>query len=70
MLERLQSGEGIETTVNGIPTATLAEFHPARNTSLTKAELPAHLPRTSDLMLARDIAVLREDSTDDLGPIL
>ena len=69
VLERVQNGEEIVITVNGVPTARLAAFHPARKSYLTKAEFLALRPKTSDLTLARDIAALTGDTTDDLGPI-
>ncbi|MBG6106738.1 hypothetical protein IWX88_000356 [Frigoribacterium sp. CG_9.8] len=56
--------------VNGIPTAKLAAFPPARKSHLTKAEFLALRPKTSDVTLARDIAAFTGDTTDDLGPIL
>ena len=69
-LERAQSGEEIVITVNGIPTAKLTASHPARKAYLNKAEFLALRPKTSDVTLARDIAALTGDTTDDLGPIL
>ena len=70
VLERAQSGEEIVITVNGIPTAKLTAFHPARKAYLNKAEFLALRPKTSDVTLARDIAALTGDTTDDLGQIL
>ena len=70
VLERVMSGEEIVITVNGVPTAKLAALTPARKGYLTKAEFLALRPKTSDVTLARDIAALTGDSTDDLGPIL
>ena len=70
VLARVQSGEEVVITVNGISTAKLAAFPPARKSYLTKAEFLALRPKTSDLTLARDIAALTGDTTDDLGSIL
>ena len=67
ILERASRGEEVVITVNGVPKATLAAIRPAKKTFLTvedlmamRPEYPVTDPHPHDI---------RDDSTDDLGPI-
>ena len=70
VIERARKGEEITITVNGVPSARLTALPLAKKAYLTKDEFLALRPKTSDVTLARDIAALTGDTTDDLGPIL
>ncbi|MES2092833.1 MAG: type II toxin-antitoxin system prevent-host-death family antitoxin [Actinomycetota bacterium] len=70
LIERARNGEEITITVNGVPSARLIALPVAKKAYLTKAEFLALRPKTPDLTLARDIAALTGETTDDLGPLL
>jgi prevent-host-death family protein len=69
IVRRLQHGEDITITANGTPIATLVTPRKEKKRTLSRAELVEILRSPVDLTLRGDLAVLLDDSTDDLGPI-
>jgi len=70
LLRRVQAGEEVVITVNGLPVAQLTALHVSRRRWLPKVELLARLSNAqADPGLRNDLARLAGDTTDDLGPI-
>lgn len=71
VLRRVQTGEHVTITSRGRPVAELAPVSHARRKPIARAELVERLRRVqADPGLARDLADLAGDTTDDLGSIL
>jgi prevent-host-death family protein len=70
VLRRVEAGEDVTITVNGLPVAHLTALRPPRRRWLPRAELVARLRRAqADPGLRTDLLRLAGDTTDDLGPI-
>jgi prevent-host-death family protein len=70
VLRRVQSGDEVTITHNGVPVATLTAVKETRQRPMPKSELSRLLDRLPyDPGFAADIDRLAEDTTDDLGPI-
>ena len=69
VLRRVQAGEDITVTQNGVPVAALVSVQrPGPRVPINRADLLALLDRhPSDPAFAADIAALTSDPTDDLG---
>jgi prevent-host-death family protein len=66
LLDRVEAGERITITVDGRP---VAELHPIANRSRwmkRSAFVQQILPHQADAGLTRDLAQLRDETTDDL----
>jgi len=69
ILRRVAAGERVTVTVNGEPVAELGPPPSARRPSITRRELVELLAaHPADPGLARDLAALTAQTTDDLDP--
>lgn len=71
VLRRVQAGEDIVVTQNGVPVANVTPLRAAGpREPINRADLVALLARhVPDRELAADIAALTSDTTDDLGAL-
>jgi prevent-host-death family protein len=70
VLRRVQAGEDVTITQNGVPVASLVPLREKQRKPMPKAELTRLLDRTEfDPTLAADLERIAGDTTDDLGPI-
>jgi prevent-host-death family protein len=70
LLRRVEQGETIVITRRGKPVADLVPHRPESRRGLTPAEVVEIREIASgDPTWAADLAKLREETTDDLGPI-
>ena len=70
LLRRVEAGERIVITRRGKPVADLTPHRPEARRGLTPAEvLEIREIASADPTWAADLAKLREETTDDLGPI-
>ncbi|MCS5734746.1 type II toxin-antitoxin system Phd/YefM family antitoxin [Herbiconiux daphne] len=68
VVRRVQSGEDITITANGVPVAQLTPVRGGRS-PLGRIDLIALLDEPADAALRDDLNELAGDTTDDLGPI-
>ena len=67
VLRRVQAGEEVTITVNGLPVAVIAAVQPRRRRWLTKGELVTRLETSqADPGLRADLAELAGETTDEL----
>lgn len=70
VLRRVQAGEDVTVTQNGVPVASLIPIRTRPRGPINRTDLVRLLQRhQADATLSRDIERLSEDTTDDLGPI-
>lgn len=70
LLRRVEAGEKIVITRRGKPVADLVPHQPEPPRGLTPAEvIELREIASADPTWAADLAKLREETTDDLGPI-
>jgi prevent-host-death family protein len=68
VLRRVEAGESITITVNGVEVANLVPVHRTKRRFIPKEEFLRTL-RQADPGLRDDLALLAGETTDDLGPI-
>jgi prevent-host-death family protein len=70
VIRRVQGGDDVTITSNGVAIATLVPVSAGRRSSMPRRELLNGLRhRQADPGLRRDLAELAGETTDDLGPI-
>ncbi len=69
VVRRVQSGEDITITANGVAVAELVPVRPALRPPIGPAELLIALRSAADPGLRDDLAMLAGDTTDDLDPL-
>ena len=69
VVRRVQSGEDITITANGLPVAELVPPRSARRQWIGPVDLIAVLQSPADSGLRDDLALLAGDTTDDLEPL-
>lgn len=70
VLRRVQNGEAVVITVNGVPVAQLVAVSHRTRRWMSRAEVAAILQTASaDAGLRADLMWLAGDTTEDLGPI-
>lgn len=70
VLRRVQSGEDVVITVNGLPVARLVPVSPRLRRWMSRAEVSAILhTAAADPGLRADLVWIAGDTTEDLGPI-
>lgn len=70
LLRRVEAGEAVTITRRGKPVADLVPHRPNPGRGLTPAEvMEIREIASGDSTWAADLAKLREETTDDLGPI-
>lgn len=68
VLRRVESGEQITITVNGVEVANLTPVRRGKRRFIPTAEFFRN-PRFADPGLRDELALLAGDTTDDLGPL-
>jgi prevent-host-death family protein len=69
VVRRVQSGEDITITANGVAVAALVPVRQHKRASIGRVDLIAALEYPADSALRADLAELAGNTTDDLGPI-
>jgi prevent-host-death family protein len=69
VLRRVERGEDITISVNGVEVASLVPLRRGKRRSIPRDELLRSV-RFADPGLRDDLARLADETTDDLGPIL
>lgn len=68
VIDRARRGEDVTITSHGVPVARLVPVGPGKRASIPKPELLRSRAATSDPTLARDLAALAGEFTDELEP--
>ncbi len=69
VVRRVQGGEDITITANGVAVASLLPVRAGRRSWIGPVDLIAALEHRADAGLRDDLAVLAGDTTDDLDPL-